>query len=103
MLTHERDLNASGGSSPPKDSENSRASGDKGKGSRRSRRQAVIKRSIRKVAATRSQDDNMDDFVNPPTYVKKHTSPKVFKKRGGRKKGSAKMTVSKAQGAKKVS
>jgi hypothetical protein len=86
MLTHERDPNASGGSSPPKNSENSSASVDKGKGSRRSRRQAVIKRSIRKVVAACSQDDNMDDFVNPLTYVKKHTSPKVSKKGGGQKK-----------------
>jgi hypothetical protein len=32
MSTHEHDPNASGGSSPPEDSENSGASGDKGKG-----------------------------------------------------------------------
>jgi hypothetical protein len=35
----------------PKDSKNPGASGDKGKGSRRRRRQTVIKRSIRKVDA----------------------------------------------------
>jgi hypothetical protein len=34
MSTHERDLNASGGSSPPEDSENSSASGDNDKGLR---------------------------------------------------------------------
>jgi hypothetical protein len=28
----------------------------------------------------------MDDFVNLPTRVKKHTSPKVSKKGGGKKK-----------------
>jgi hypothetical protein len=57
MLTHERDLNASSGSSPPKDSKNSGASGDKGKGSQRRTRQTVIKRSIIKVAITRSHDE----------------------------------------------
>jgi hypothetical protein len=35
MSTQERDPIASGGSSPLEDSKNSRASGDKGKGSRR--------------------------------------------------------------------
>jgi hypothetical protein len=84
MSTHERDLNASGGSSPPKDSENSGASG--GKGSRRQTCQTVIKRSVRKVATTHSQDDNMDDFIKPPTRVKKDTSARVSKKGGGQKK-----------------
>jgi hypothetical protein len=46
----------------------------------------------------------MDDFVKPPTRAKKDTSAKVSKKGGGQKrKGSVKMTVSKAQGVKKVS
>jgi hypothetical protein len=45
----------------------------------------------------------MDDFVNPPTCAKKDSSAKVSKKGGGRIKGSVKMTVSKAHGAKKVS
>jgi hypothetical protein len=46
----------------------------------------------------------MDDFVKPPTSVKNNTSAKVSKKGGGRKrKGTVKMTVSKAQGARKVS
>jgi hypothetical protein len=46
----------------------------------------------------------MDDFVKPPTRVKKDTSAKVSKKVVGRKrKGGAKMTVSKLHGAKKVS
>jgi hypothetical protein len=60
---------------PPEDSENSGVSSDKGKGSQR-RSQAVIKRSMRKVATTHSQDD----FVIPPRQMKKHTSPKVSKK-----------------------
>jgi hypothetical protein len=104
MLTHERDPNASGGSSPPEDSKNSGASGNKGKGSRRRTRQTVINRSARKVVVARSPDDSMYDFVKPPTRVKKDTSAKVSKKVGGRKsKGNAKMTVSKALGVKKVS
>jgi hypothetical protein len=85
-LTHERDSNASSGSSPPKDSENSGVSGDKGKGSQRRSRQAIIKRSMRKIVVARSQDDSMDDFVILPTQMRKHTSPKVSKKGGGRKK-----------------
>jgi hypothetical protein len=48
-------------------------------------------------------DDSMDDFVKPPTCVKKDTSAKVSKKGGGLKNGSVKLTVSKAHGAKKVS
>jgi hypothetical protein len=60
MSTQERDPNASGGSSPPEDRENSGASGNKG--SQRWTRQTVIKRSAVKHAATRSQDDSMDDF-----------------------------------------
>jgi hypothetical protein len=100
MSTHEHDLNASGGSSPPEYSENSSASSDKCKGSQRRTHQTVIKRSIRKVAIAHSQDD----FVKPPAHAKKHTSAKVSKKGGHRKrKGSVKMTVSKAQGVKKVS
>jgi hypothetical protein len=95
MLTHERDPNASSGSSPREDSKNSGASGDKGNRSQRQRRQTVIKRSIRKVVALHLQDDSMDDFVKPLTRAKKHTSPKVSKKGGGQK-GSVKMTVSKA-------
>jgi hypothetical protein len=101
-LTYEHDSNASGGS-PPEDSKNSGASRNKGKGSRRRTCQTVIKRSIRKVAAAHSQDDYMDEFIKPPTRAKKDTSDKVSKKGGGRKKGSVKMIVSKAQGAKKVS
>jgi hypothetical protein len=66
MLTHECDLNASSGSSPPEDSENSGVSGDKGKASRRRSHQAVIKRSTRKVVAAHSHDDRMDDFFIPP-------------------------------------
>jgi hypothetical protein len=46
----------------------------------------------------------MDDFVKPPTRAKKDTGAKVSKKGGGwKRKGSVKMTVSKEQGAKKVS
>jgi hypothetical protein len=46
----------------------------------------------------------MYDFVKPPTHAKKDTSAKVSKKGGGwKRKGSVKMTVSKEQGAKKVS
>jgi hypothetical protein len=75
-----------------------------GKGSRRRTRRTDIKRSIRKVVAARSQDDSMDDFVKAPTRTKKDTSAIVSKKGGGQKrKGSVKMTISKAQGAKKVS
>jgi hypothetical protein len=54
MSTQERDPIASGGSSPLEDSENSGASSDKGKGSRRRTHQTVIKRSVVKHAATRS-------------------------------------------------
>jgi hypothetical protein len=86
MSTHARDPNASGGSSPPEDSENSSASGDNGKGSWRWTRQTVIKRSVRKVAAAHSQDGNMNDFVKPPTCAKKDSSAKVSKKGGGQKK-----------------
>jgi hypothetical protein len=75
-----------GGSSSLEDIENSSASGDKGKGSQRQTRRTVIKRSIRKVVATRSQDDSMDDIVKPPTHAKKDTSAKVSKKGGGWKK-----------------
>jgi hypothetical protein len=104
MSTQERDLIASGESSPPEDSENSRASGDKGKGSQRRTRQTVIKRSVVKHAATHSQDDSMDDFVKPRTRAKKITTSKASKKGGGRKKeGIMNMAISKAQGAKKVS
>jgi hypothetical protein len=71
MSTQERDPIASGGSSPPEDSENSGASSDKGKGSRRRTHQTVIKRSVVKHAATRSQDNSMDDFVKPRTHSKK--------------------------------
>jgi hypothetical protein len=78
---------------PPEDSENSGVSSDKGKGSQR-RSQAVIKRSMRKVATTHSQDD----FVIPPRQMKKHTSPKVSKKGcRWRKKVSAKMAISMAR------
>jgi hypothetical protein len=45
----------------------------------------------------------MDNFVKPPTRAKKDTNAKVSKKGGGRKKGSVKMTIFKAQGVKKVS
>jgi hypothetical protein len=39
----------------------------------------------------------MDDFVKPPAHVTKDTSAKVYKKGGHQKrKGSVKMTVSKA-------
>jgi hypothetical protein len=86
MSTHERDLNASGGSSPPEDSENFDASGDNGKGSQRRTRQTVIKRSVRKVPVAHSQDDSMDDFFKPPTREKKDSSAKVSKKGGGWKK-----------------
>jgi hypothetical protein len=86
MLTHERDPNAYGGSSPPEDSKNSGASGDKGKGSRSRTCQTVIKRRIGKVATACSQDDKKDDFVKPPTRVKKDTGAKVSMKGGGRKK-----------------
>jgi hypothetical protein len=41
---------------------------------------------MRKVVAAHSQDDTMDDFVKPPKQIKKHTSPKVSKKAGARKK-----------------
>jgi hypothetical protein len=104
MSTQERDPNASGGSSPPKDSENSGASGDKGKGYQWRTCQTVVKRSSAKHAATRSHDDSMDDFVKPPTRAKKLTTSKASKMGGGRKKeGIVKMVISKAQGAKKVS
>jgi hypothetical protein len=57
-----------------------------------------------KHAATHSQDGSMDDFVKPPTRVKKLATSKASKKGGGRKKeGIVKMAISKAQGAKKVS
>jgi hypothetical protein len=67
MSTQERDPIASGGSSPPEDSENSGASGDRGKGSQRRTCQTVIKRSVVKHAATHSHDDSMVDFVKPRT------------------------------------
>jgi hypothetical protein len=86
MSTHERDLNASGGSSPLEDSKNSSASSDKSKGSWRETRQTVIKRSVRKVAAAHSQNDSLDDFVKPPTCAKKDSSAKVSKKGGGKKR-----------------
>jgi hypothetical protein len=60
MSTHERDSNASGGSSPPEDTEHSSSSTNKG--SQRQTRQAVRKRSDVKHVATRSQDDSLDDF-----------------------------------------
>jgi hypothetical protein len=104
MSTQECDLNASSGSSPPKDNENSGASGDKGKESWRQTRQTVVKKSDLKHAATRSQNDSMDDFVKPRTCAKKLTTSKASKKVGGRKKKSiVKMAISKAQGARKVS
>jgi hypothetical protein len=83
MSTHECDPNASGASSPPKDSEHSGTSADKGKGSQKPTHQYVIKRSISKTAAAPSQDDNIDDFVNPPSHAKKYTTPKASKKGGG--------------------
>jgi hypothetical protein len=86
MSTNERDLNASDASSPPKDSNNSGSSVDKGKDSRRPTHQCVIKRSISKAAAAPSQDDSIDDFVIPPPHLKKHTTPKASKKGGGKKK-----------------
>jgi hypothetical protein len=104
MSTQERDPNASGRSSPPEDSENFGASGDKAKGSRRQTCQTVIKRSATKHAATRSQYDCMDDFVKSRTRAKKLTTSKASKKGGDRKKeGIVKMTISKVQGVKKVS
>jgi hypothetical protein len=80
MSTQERDPNAYGGSSPPEDSKNSGASGDKGKGSRRRTRQTIVKRSAAKHATTHSQDDSMDDFVKPPTCANKLTTSKASKK-----------------------
>jgi hypothetical protein len=65
MSIHECDLNASSGSSPSEDNKKSGVSGDKGKGSRRQSRQAIIKRSTRKVATTHLQDESIDDFVKP--------------------------------------
>jgi hypothetical protein len=104
MSTQERDPIASGGSSPPEDSENSRAYSDKGKGSRRQTRQTVIMRSDLKHATTHSQDDSMDDFGKTRTCAKKITTSKASKKGGGRKnEGIVNMAISKAQGAKKVS
>jgi hypothetical protein len=103
MSTHEYDLNASGGSFPPEDSEHSTSSTDKGKGPRRSIHNCVIKRSMSKVDAAPSLDDSIDDFVIPPPHVKKHTTSKASKKGGGQKKGFVKMTVFKARGVKKVS
>jgi hypothetical protein len=88
MLTHEHDPNASNGTSPPQDNENSGSSADKGKGSWRHTHQFIIKRSIKKDAASaaHSQNDNMDDFVVPRPHAKKHSSPKASKEGGGRKK-----------------
>jgi hypothetical protein len=87
MSTQERDPIASGGSSPPEDSENSGTSGDKSKGSQRRTCQTVIKRSDVKHAATRSLDDSMDGFVKPRTRSKKISTSKASKKGGGKKKG----------------
>jgi hypothetical protein len=102
MSTHERDPNASGGCSPSEDIEHSGSFADKG--SRRKTRQAIRKRSDVKHAATRSHDDSLDDFVQPPTRAKKITTAKRSKKGGGqKKKGIVKMAISKSQGAKKVS
>jgi hypothetical protein len=103
MSTHECNPNASGASSPSEDSENSGSSADKGMGSRRRTRSFVIKRSISKAVAAPSHDNSIDDFVIPPPHAKKHTTPKASKKGGGRKKGSVKMTVSKARDVKKAS
>jgi hypothetical protein len=86
MLTNECDPNASGASSPPKDSDNSGSSTDKGKGSRRPICECVIKRSISKAAAAPSHDDSIDDFIIPPPHLKKHTTPKASKKGGDKKK-----------------
>jgi hypothetical protein len=97
MSTQEYDLIASDGYSPPEDSKNSGASGDKGKRSQRRTRQTVIKRSVVKHAATCSQDDSMDDFVKPRTRSKKISTSKASKKGGGqKKKGIVNMAISKA-------
>jgi hypothetical protein len=56
------------------------------------------------VAIPATQEDNdVDDFVNPPSHMKKVISTEAFTKGGGRKKGSMKMSISNILGVKKVS
>ena len=76
---------SSGTSSPPEESENSGASSDKV--ARRPSIRCVRKRKMGGVAVQVSPEDNDDDdFVNPPSRAKKLVNPKASTKGGGKGK-----------------
>jgi hypothetical protein len=83
---------------PSKDSEFSDSSADKGEGASRPTHVCASKRHVGAMVASYPQnDDSVDGFVIRPPNVKKPSSSKGSTKGGGlEKRGSVKMTVSKA-------